>query len=82
MKNLLLLSLLFCAFIGKGQEARLVLPLGHGKVLNSAIFSPDGKLALTESEDETAHIYDVASGKELQVLRFNPDPSLEFVMKA
>jgi WD40 repeat protein len=46
----------------------LVLPVGHTSLVSSAVFSPDGKLALTASIDNTARIYEVSSGKELQVL--------------
>jgi WD40 repeat protein len=67
-------------------EPRLVLPVGHTAGLISAVFSPDGKLALTASGDKTARIYEVSTGKELQVLRghterivsavFSPDGKL------
>jgi len=49
-------------------EPRLVLPIGHTDFINSAVFSPDGKLALTASKDNTARIYDVAAGKEIHCL--------------
>ena len=67
-------------------QPRLVLPVGHTSNVNSAVFSPDGKLALTASGDNTARIYEVSTGKELQVLRghtsivnsavFSPDGKL------
>jgi WD40 repeat protein len=44
------------------------MPVGHTDWVNSAAFSPDGKLFLTASNDNTARIYDVATGKELQIL--------------
>jgi dipeptidyl aminopeptidase/acylaminoacyl peptidase len=50
------------------QEPRLVLPIGHTDHVNSAVFSPDGKLALTASGDNTARIFEVETGKELRVL--------------
>ena len=46
----------------------MVLPVGHTSGVISAVFSPDGKLALTASNDNTARIWDVSTGKELQVL--------------
>jgi WD40 repeat protein len=59
---------------------------GHTDAINSAEFSPDGKLALTASNDNTSRIYEVATGKELQVLsghtndinssEFSPDGKL------
>ena len=35
----------------------------------SAAFSPDGSRIVTASRDETARIWDAASGKEIAVLR-------------
>jgi WD40 repeat protein len=52
-------------------EPRLVLPIGHTGEINSAVFSPDGKLALTASQDGTARIYEMSSGNELQILSGN-----------
>jgi WD40 repeat protein len=67
-------------------EPRLVMPVGHTGRISSAVFSLDGELALTASDDFTARIYDVATGKELQILRghtswilkavFSPDSNL------
>ncbi|NDA63415.1 MAG: hypothetical protein EBX50_15455, partial [Chitinophagia bacterium] len=67
-------------------QPRLVLPVGHTSNVNSAVFSPDGKLALTASGDNTARLWEVSTGKELQVLRghtsivnsavFSPDGKL------
>jgi WD40 repeat protein len=69
MKKLMFLFLLLLKpFLGIGQEPRLVSPVGHTASVNSAVFSPDGKLALTASYDQTARIYEVSTGKELQVL--------------
>jgi WD40 repeat protein len=50
------------------DSLRLVLPLGHTDAVNTAVFSPDEKLILTASSDHTARIYEVSTGKELQVL--------------
>jgi WD40 repeat protein len=71
MKNqLFFLFFLFLSVLSfaQKQEPRLVLPVGHTSGVISAVFSPDGKLALTASNDNTARIWDVSTGKELQVL--------------
>ena len=69
MNRILLLIFIFASINLKAQtQPRLVLPVGHTKRINSAVFSPDGKLALTASDDKTSRIYEVASGNELQVL--------------
>jgi WD40 repeat protein len=49
-------------------QARLVLPVGHTSYVEPAVFSPDGKLALTASWDGTVRLWEVSTGKELQVL--------------
>lgn len=47
------------------QTPRLVLPIGHTEPILSAVFSRDGKYALTRSLDKTAKLYEVFSGKEI-----------------
>ena len=42
---------------------------GHEDRVTSAQFSADGKTVLTASDDKTARLWDVASGKELRSLR-------------
>ncbi len=42
---------------------------GHEDGVESAQFAPDGKTVVTASRDKTARLWDVASGKELHVLR-------------
>ena len=37
--------------------------------VQSVSFSPDGKLALSGSEDKTLKLWDVASGKEIRTFR-------------
>jgi WD40 repeat protein len=41
---------------------------GHDGVVGSAIFSPDGHQAVTTGSDKTVRIFEVESGKPLQVL--------------
>jgi WD40 repeat protein len=41
-------------------------------VVNSAAFSPDGKLVVTGGEDRAARVWDVATGRKVAVLRRHP----------
>lgn len=45
---------------------RLVAQLGHSETLSSVLFSPDGKHILTASEDGTARLWEIGTGKEVQ----------------
>jgi WD40 repeat protein/uncharacterized caspase-like protein len=45
---------------------RLIVQLGHSKGISSVAFSPDGKQVLTGSSDETARIWDAATGNEIR----------------
>jgi WD40 repeat protein len=48
--------------------ARLMVQDGHPGGVSRAVFSPDGKLALTGSLDRTARLWDVETGKQLHIL--------------
>jgi uncharacterized caspase-like protein len=52
--------------VATGKELQVL--GGHTRYISSAVFSPDGKLALTASYDKTARVFEVATGKKLQVL--------------
>jgi hypothetical protein len=54
--------------------AKWRLGLGHDLVVNSAAFSPDGSRIVTASQDNTARIWDAASGKEIAVLGGHKEP--------
>lgn len=70
MKKLLLLFL-FCTFIkfAFGQKPKLVLPIGHYSEINAVAFSPTGKQIVTAAGDNTAKVWDVASGKFIVELK-------------
>ena len=56
----------------RAAAARRILS-GHTGSVDSAAFSPDGKLVVTASDDGTARIWDVASGRSLHTLSGHTD---------
>jgi WD40 repeat protein len=64
---ILQVSLLFQ--FAKAQQPRLVLPVGHTSEIRFAQFSPDSKRIVTASNDNTAKLWDVRSGKLLADLK-------------
>src|SRR5436190_23989984 len=45
------------------QQPKLMVPAGHTGVISRTSISPDGKLVLTSSSDNTTKIWSVANGK-------------------
>ena len=62
LKNAFTICLLVYCFCLSAQQPKLILPIGHTLGINSAQFSPDGKKIVTTSRDNTAKIWDVATG--------------------
>ena len=54
-------------------KPELVLPIGHTSILNSAIFNATGTQIVTASGDNTARIWDAASGELLHTLEGHTD---------
>ncbi len=46
----------------KAQTPKIVLPIGHTGLLQSAVFTPDGNRVITTALDYTTKVWDVASG--------------------
>ena len=54
-------------------SSRIAVLRGHGGVVESAAYSPDGRRIVTASNDKTARIWDAATGTQLAVLRGHDD---------
>jgi len=52
----------------KAQQPELVVPTGHALAITNVSFSPDGKLAVTSSFENTVKIWESQSGKLLHTL--------------
>jgi WD40 repeat protein len=52
--------------VNSGKELRTL--RGHSTVIGSVAFSPDGKILASDSLDKTIRLWDIATGKALQVL--------------
>jgi len=50
--------------VATGKE--LLTFTGHSNSVNSVAFAPDGRTALSGSDDSTLKLWDVASGKEIR----------------
>ena len=82
---LLIFTLLITTLSFHAQDLKLGIPVGHTDIINSAIYSPDGKLVLTSSDDKTARLWDHATGKLIRTFKghkeavsiaiFSPDGS-------
>lgn len=53
---------------------RLVTPDGHADWVNAVAFSPDGRLVVTASRDNTARVWDVATGDEVTTFDMHTGP--------
>jgi len=47
-------------------RAEIMPQLGHSYEISSAVISPDGRTMLTGSDDRTARLWDIATGRELR----------------
>ena len=61
-------AIIICSHTGYGQDVKLGLPLGHSSGIEDINFSPDGKYIVTASEDKQVIIWDVRTGKPVQLL--------------
>jgi WD40 repeat protein len=61
-----LLALLISGVLIAGDKPEIYVQVGHTKDVTCAVFSPDGKLVLSSSQDKTMKLWDVATGRELR----------------
>ena len=66
--RLFVCSLFICS-ISFAQQPRLVIPVGHTDKILDCNFSPNGKLVVTASRDETACIWNAETGQLLHQLK-------------
>jgi len=66
-----LAALAVCLPIEGASRAELKVQLGHSNQVNSVAFSSDGRWALTGSADNTARLWDIASGREIRRFESN-----------
>ena len=67
-----LLVVFVCTGPGLASTPKAFVQLGHSGCVYSVAFSPDGRLALSGSADNTVKVWKVATGRELvQLARFD-----------
>jgi WD40 repeat protein/uncharacterized caspase-like protein len=59
-----------------GHKPRLAVQTGHGDQVTSLAFSPDGALLLSGSDDKTARVWDLATGREIRTFGGHADQVL------
>jgi len=55
------------------EQPEVFVQLGHSDDVNAVVFSPDGKLVLSGSNDNTLKLWDVSSGRELRTFKGHSD---------
>jgi WD40 repeat protein len=86
MKRFTLFFFLLLPLYAQAQKPELVVPIGHTSYVESVAISPNGKYALSGSQDETVKLWEISSGKLLRTLEghnwvvtsvaFSPDGNL------
>ena len=66
--------LLFFTALAFAQKPELGVPVGHSERIFSVAFSPDGKYAVSGSEDKSIKLWELAEGKLLKTWEPYPNP--------
>jgi WD40 repeat protein len=55
------------SYADTGSRPTLVSQVGHTKIINSEVFSPDGKFLLSVSDDTTARLWQINPFRQIRV---------------
>ena len=65
---------LFPGFLRADEKPDIFVQAGHAGPVVSVAFSPDGRFALSGSEDKTLKLWDIKTGKEIRTFRGHGGP--------
>ena len=66
-------ELIICLDAETKEKPLVFVPLGHSKCIQSVTISPDGRYALSGSEDQTLKLWDISNGREIRTFKGHSD---------